>query len=292
LTFGVYIVYLYHMRALKITQSITTKETESFNKYLRDVSGLDMINSQTEIELAKQIKAGDIKAQDQLVKANLRFVISVAKQYVGRGLDIEDLVSEGNLGLIKAAQKFDETRGIKFISFAVWWIRQSILQSLADNSRQVRLPLNQINALNKIKSAENDLEQQLQRKATASELSEYLNIEEDKVNLSITSSQKISSMDTPIGDDSDFTLADTFQSSDFADTEIIQSDILQKINTALNSLTERERFIIINLFGIGVNEMTLVEISNKLDLTSERVRQIKNTAIKKLSKSGVLSSLV
>jgi RNA polymerase primary sigma factor len=280
------------MRALKITQSITTKETESFNKYLRDVSGLDMINSQTEIELAKQIKAGDIKAQDQLVKANLRFVISVAKQYVGRGLDIEDLVSEGNLGLIKAAQKFDETRGIKFISFAVWWIRQSILQSLADNSRQVRLPLNQINALNKIKSAENDLEQQLQRKATASELSEYLNIEEDKVNLSITSSQKISSMDTPIGDDSDFTLADTFQSSDFADTEIIQSDILQKINTALNSLTERERFIIINLFGIGVNEMTLVEISNKLDLTSERVRQIKNTAIKKLSKSGVLSSLV
>ena len=280
------------MRALKITQSITTKETESFNKYLRDVSGLDMINSQTEIELAKQIKAGDIKAQDQLVKANLRFVISVAKQYVGRGLDIEDLVSEGNLGLIKAAQKFDETRGIKFISFAVWWIRQSILQSLADNSRQVRLPLNQINALNKIKSAENDLEQQLQRKATASELSEYLGVTEDKVNLSITSSQKISSMDTPIGDDSDFTLADTFQSSDFADTEIIQSDILQKINTALNSLTERERFIIINLFGIGVNEMTLVEISNKLDLTSERVRQIKNTAIKKLSKSGVLSSLV
>jgi RNA polymerase primary sigma factor len=280
------------MRALKITQSITTKETESFNKYLRDVSGLDMINSQTEIELAKQIKAGDIKAQDQLVKANLRFVISVAKQYVGRGLDIEDLVSEGNLGLIKAAQKFDETRGIKFISFAVWWIRQSILQSLADNSRQVRLPLNQINALNKIKSAENDLEQQLQRKATASELSEYLGVPEDKVNLSITSSQKISSMDTPIGDDSDFTLADTFQSSDFADTEIIQSDILQKINTALNSLTERERFIIINLFGIGVNEMTLVEISNKLDLTSERVRQIKNTAIKKLSKSGVLSSLV
>ena len=278
------------MRALKITQSITTKETESFNKYLRDVSGLDMINPQTEIELAKRIKAGDIKAQDQLVKANLRFVISVAKQYVGRGLDIEDLVSEGNLGLIKAAQKFDETRGIKFISFAVWWIRQSILQSLADNSRQVRLPLNQINALNKIKSAENDLEQQLQRKATASELAQYLNIEEDKINLSITSSQKISSMDTPFGDDSDFTLADTFQSSDFADTEIIQSDISEKIKGALSNLTERERFIIINLFGIGVNEMTLSEIGLKLDLTSERVRQIKNGALKKLSKTG-LSSL-
>ena len=278
------------MRALKITQSITTKETESFNKYLRDVSGLDMINPETEIELAKRIKAGDIKAQDQLVKANLRFVISVAKQYVGRGLDIEDLVSEGNLGLIKAAQKFDETRGIKFISFAVWWIRQSILQSLADNSRQVRLPLNQINALNKIKSAENDLEQQLQRKATASELAEYLNIEEDKINLSITSSQKISSMDTPFGDDSDFTLADTFQSSDFADTEIIQSDISEKIKGALSNLTERERFIIINLFGIGVNEMTLGEVANKLDLTSERVRQIKNGALKKLSKTG-LSSL-
>ena len=278
------------MRALKITQSITTKETESFNKYLRDVSGLDMINPETEIELAKRIKAGDIKAQDQLVKANLRFVISVAKQYVGRGLDVEDLVSEGNLGLIKAAQKFDETRGIKFISFAVWWIRQSILQSLADNSRQVRLPLNQINALNKIKSAENDLEQQLQRKATASELAEYLNIEEDKINLSITSSQKISSMDTPFGDDSDFTLADTFQSSDFADTEIIQSDISEKIKGALSNLTERERFIIINLFGIGVNEMTLGEVANKLDLTSERVRQIKNGALKKLSKTG-LSSL-
>ena len=278
------------MRALKITQSITTKETESFNKYLRDVSGLDMINPETEIELAKRIKAGDIKAQDQLVKANLRFVISVAKQYVGRGLDVEDLVSEGNLGLIKAAQKFDETRGIKFISFAVWWIRQSILQSLADNSRQVRLPLNQINALNKIKSAENDLEQQLQRKATASELAEYLNIEEDKINLSITSSQKISSMDTPFGDDSDFTLADTFQSSDFADTEIIQSDISEKIKGALGNLTERERFIIINLFGIGVNEMTLGEVANKLDLTSERVRQIKNGALKKLSKTG-LSSL-
>ena len=290
MTFGVYIVYLYHMRALKITQSITTKETESFNKYLRDVSGLDMINPETEIELAKRIKAGDIKAQDQLVKANLRFVISVAKQYVGRGLDVEDLVSEGNLGLIKAAQKFDETRGIKFISFAVWWIRQSILQSLADNSRQVRLPLNQINALNKIKSAENDLEQQLQRKATASELAEYLNIEEDKINLSITSSQKISSMDTPFGDDSDFTLADTFQSSDFADTEIIQSDISEKIKGALSNLTERERFIIINLFGIGVNEMTLSEIGLKLDLTSERVRQIKNGALKKLSKTG-LSSL-
>ena len=278
------------MRSLKITQSITTKETESFNKYLRDVSGLDMINPETEIELAKRIKAGDIKAQDQLVKANLRFVISVAKQYVGRGLDVEDLVSEGNLGLIKAAQKFDETRGIKFISFAVWWIRQSILQSLADNSRQVRLPLNQINALNKIKSAENDLEQQLQRKATASELAEYLNIEEDKINLSITSSQKISSMDTPFGDDSDFTLADTFQSSDFADTEIIQSDISEKIKGALSNLTERERFIIINLFGIGVNEMTLGEVANKLDLTSERVRQIKNGALKKLSKTG-LSSL-
>lgn len=280
------------MRPLKITQSITTKETESFNKYLRDVSDLDMINPQTEIELAKRIKDGDIKAQDKLVKANLRFVISVAKQYVGRGLDIEDLVSEGNLGLIKAAQKFDETRGIKFISFAVWWIRQSILQSLADNSRQVRLPLNQINALNKIKSAENDLEQQLQRKATPSELAEYLNIDEDKINLSITSSQKISSMDTPFDDDSDFTLSDTFQSGDFADTEIIQSDISENIKGALNTLSERERFIIINLFGIGVNEMTLGEVANWLDLTSERVRQIKNTAIKKLAKSGVLSSLV
>lgn len=279
------------MRPLKITQSITTKETESFNKYLRDVSDLDMINPETEIKLAEQIRGGSQSAKDKLVKANLRFVISVAKQYVGRGLDIEDLVSEGNLGLIKAAEKFDEKRGIKFISFAVWWIRQSILQSLADNSRQVRLPLNQINALNKIKSAESDLEQQLQRSATSSELADYLGVDEDKVNLSICSNQKISSIDMPLSDDSDYLLIDTISSEDFTDNDIHKSDMSNKINMALVHLSDRESYIIKHLFGIGVQEMTLGEIANVLDLTSERVRQIKNSALKKLSKTG-LSDLV
>jgi len=279
------------MRALKITQSITTRETESFNKYLKDVSGLDMINPETEVELTKRIKAGDQKAQDALVKANLRFVISVAKQYVGRGIDIEDLVSEGNLGLIKAAQKFDETRGIKFISFAVWWIRQSILQSIADNSRQVRLPLNQINALNKINQSQSELEQSLGRKASSSELSEYLGIEQDKIELSLRSGQKSTSLDTPLLDDSEFTLADIIESDDLADSDILQSDLSSRISDALNILSDKERFVVCCLFGIGTSEMTLSEIGTKLDLTSERVRQIKNSALKKLSKTG-LSALI
>lgn len=275
------------MKALKITQSITTRETESFNKYLKDVSGLDMINPETEVELTKRIKAGDQKAQDALVKANLRFVISVAKQYVGRGIDIEDLVSEGNLGLIKAAQKFDETRGIKFISFAVWWIRQSILQSIADNSRQVRLPLNQINALNKINQSQSQLEQSLGRKASSSELSEYLGVEQDKIELSLRSGQKSTSLDTPLSDDSEFNLLDTIESDDLADSNTLQSDLSRRVFDALNVLSDKERFVVCGLFGIGTSEMTLSEIGTKLDLTSERVRQIKNSALKKLSKTGL-----
>jgi RNA polymerase primary sigma factor len=246
-----------------------------------------MINPETEVELTKRIKAGDQKAQDALVKANLRFVISVAKQYVGRGIDIEDLVSEGNLGLIKAAQKFDETRGIKFISFAVWWIRQSILQSIADNSRQVRLPLNQINALNKINQSQSELEQSLGRKASSSELSEYLGIEQDKIELSLRSGQKSTSLDTPLSDDSEFTLVDTIESDDLADSDILQSDLSSRVSDALNILSDKERFVICCLFGIGTSEMTLSEIGTKLDLTSERVRQIKNSALKKLSKTGL-----
>lgn len=287
MTFDVLLVYLYYMRALKITQSITTRETESFNKYLKDVSGLDMITPETEVELAKRIKSGDSKAKDQLVKANLRFVISVAKQYVGRGLDVEDLVSEGNLGLIKAAEKFDETKGIKFISFAVWWIRQSILQSIADNSRVVRLPLNQINALNKINQAQSQLEIELGRSATPSELSEYLQISEDKINLTIKSSQKSTSLDLPLSDDNDFSLLDTIQSDDFADDNTNKSDISEMISKALSNLSEKERLVIISSFGIGVSEMTLSEIGHKLNLTSERVRQIKNAALKKLAKTGL-----
>jgi RNA polymerase primary sigma factor len=273
------------MRPLKITQSITSREGESFNKYLKEVSNLDMISPELEIELAKQIKSGNKKAQEKLITANLRFVISVAKQYLGRGLEIDDLVSEGNLGLIKAAEKFDETRGIKFISFAVWWIRQSILQAIADNSRIVRLPLNQINALNKINSAQSQLEQELGRQATAIELSEYLGIDEDKIELSIKSSQKATSLDLPFSDDSDFSLADTIESDDFTDTTLLNIDISNKIKSVINSLSERERFVITNLFGLNQREMTINEISNELGLTTERVRQIKNGALKKLSKT-------
>jgi RNA polymerase primary sigma factor len=275
------------MRPLKITQSITSREGENFNKYLKEVSHLDMITPEVEIELAKQIKAGDKLAQNKLIEANLRFVISVSKQYIGRGLELDDLVSEGNLGLIKAAQKFDETRGIKFISFAVWWIRQSILQAIADNSRVVRLPLNQINALNKINRAQSELEMELGRAATSSELSDYLQMGEDKINLTIKSSQKATSLDLPFSDDSDFSLLDTIQSEDFADTNTNKSDISEMISKELSNLSEKERLVITYSFGIGVQEMTLSEIGHKLNLTSERVRQIKNAALKKLSKTGL-----
>ena len=275
------------MRPLKITQSITSRESENFNKYLKEVSHLDMISPELEIELAKKIKAGDKLAQNKLIEANLRFVVSVSKQYIGRGLELDDLVSEGNLGLIKAAEKFDETRGIKFISFAVWWIRQSILQAIADNSRVVRLPLNQINALNKINQAGSQLEMELGRVATQSELSEYLQISEDKINLTIKSSQKATSLDIPLNDDSEFSLLDTIQSDEFADTNTNKSDMSEMITKALSQLSERERFVIIYSFGIGVEEMTLSEIGHKLNLTSERVRQIKNSSLKKLSKTGL-----
>jgi len=275
------------MRPLKITQSITSREGENFNKYLKEVSNLDMITPELEIELAKKIKAGDKRAQDKLITANLRFVISVAKQYIGRGLELEDLISEGNLGLIKAAQKFDETRGIKFISFAVWWIRQSILQAIADNSRVVRLPLNQINALNKIKSAQSQLEMELGRSATSSELSEYLNIDEDKIELTIKSSQKATSLDIPLSDDSEFSLLDTIQSEEFADCDTNKSDMSEMITKSLSNLSERERYVIVNSFGIHVVEMTISEIANVLGITSERVRQIRKSALKKLSKTGL-----
>ena len=285
MTFYVYIVYLYYMKPLKITKSITNRETPSFEKYLSEVSKTELINAEKEVELARLIKKGNQNAINQLVNSNLRFVISVAKQYAGRGMSVEDLVSEGNIGLIKAAQKWDETRGIKFISYAVWWIRQSILQSLSDNSRSIRLPLNQINTLNKINSTISKLEQDLQRIPTSSELSKLLNIDEKKIELSLKSSNKVSSLDMLISTEGDLTLLDTISSDSNTDDLVNQSDMNSNLIFLISKLSEREQIIIKSLFGIGVDIKTISEVSMDLHLTSERVRQIKNLAIKKLNKS-------
>lgn len=273
------------MKPLKITKSITNRETPSFEKYLSEVSKTELINAEKEVELALLIKKGNQKAINQLVNSNLRFVISVAKQYAGRGMSVEDLVSEGNIGLIKAAQKWDETRGIKFISYAVWWIRQSILQSLSDNSRSIRLPLNQINALNKINSTISKLEQDLQRIPTSSELSELLNIDEKKIELSLKSSNKVSSLDMLISTEGDLTLLDTISSDSNTDDLVNQSDMNSNLIFLISKLYEREQIIIKSLFGIGLDIKTISEVSMDLHLTPERVRQIKNLAIKKLNKS-------
>lgn len=270
------------MRPLKITQSITTRETESFNQYLSEVSKIDMISPQREKELAKLIKEGNQKAMTELINSNLRFVISVAKQYAGRGLSIEDLVSEGNLGLIKAAEKWDETRGIKFISYAVWWIRQSILQSLADNSRAIRLPLNQINTLNKINNASSQLEQELGRTPTASEMSQILGIDEEKIELALTSSKKTTSLDLPVGEEEGFTLLDTISSESMTDDLINQSDLNSTLMIAISKLNDKEQKVIINLFGMGVDIKTPNELAIEMGLGAERVRQIKSIALKKL----------
>lgn len=271
------------MRPLKITQSITTKETESFVKYLESVSKLDLISKDKEVELAKQIKSGCQKAQNQLIESNLRFVISVAKQYVGRGLSLEDLVSEGNIGLIKAAQKFDDSKGIKFISYAVWWIRQSIIQSISDNSRMIRLPLNQIAILNKIKTAQNDLECQLGRGATSEELSEYLQIDLDKVELSLNSSKQTTSLDMTIGED-DLTVLDTIASDSNTDNLVNLSDNKLQVLGLMSKLNQKEKMVIEGLFGLMGKEKTLSELAIELKVSQERVRQIKKSALSKMSK--------
>lgn len=270
------------MRPLKITQSITTRETESFTKYLEGVSKLDLINGDKEVELAKRIKSGDQKATNQLVEANLRFVISVAKQYVGRGLTLEDLVSEGNIGLIKAAQKFDHTKGVKFISYAVWWIRQSIIQSLADNSRMIRLPVNQIATLNKIKTTQSELECQLGRPATTEELSQYLQIDLDKVELSLISSKPVTSLDMTIGED-DLTILDTIESDSDTSDLVNSNDTKIQLTHLMSKLNVRERVVIGGLFGLLGKEKTLSELATELEVTQERVRQIKKSALAKMS---------
>jgi RNA polymerase primary sigma factor len=272
------------MRQLKITKSITNRESASLDKYLQEIGREDLITVDDEVELAQRIRKGDQRALDKLTRANLRFVVSVAKQYQNQGLSLPDLINEGNLGLIKAAQKFDETRGFKFISYAVWWIRQSILQALAEQSRIVRLPLNQVGSLNKINKALNRFEQQHERKPSAEELSKEIDMPVEKVADTMKVSGRHTSIDAPFVEGEDNSLLDVIVNEDSpkADRELINESLATEIDRSLATLSERESDIIKMFFGIGYQEMTLEEIGDKFNLTRERVRQIKEKAIRRL----------
>ena len=273
------------MRQLKITKSITNRESQSLDKYLQEIGKEELITADMEVELARRIKQGDQWALEKLTKANLRFVVSVAKQYQNQGLTLPDLINEGNLGLIKAAQRFDETRGFKFSSYAVWWIRQSILQALAEQSRIVRLPLNQVGSLNKINKAFSKLEQEFERPPSAIELATVLDIPEDKIADTMRVSGRHVSVDAPFVDGEDNSLLDVLVNSDSpkADFNLMNESLQREIERSLSTLTERERDVIKLFFGIGLNHgLTLEEIGAKFDLTRERVRQIKEKAIRRL----------
>ncbi|MRT93270.1 RNA polymerase sigma factor RpoD/SigA [Ancylomarina sp. 16SWW S1-10-2] len=272
------------MRQLKITKSITNRESASLDKYLQEIGKEDLITVEEEVELAQRIKKGDQKALEKLTRANLRFVVSVAKQYQNQGLSLPDLINEGNLGLIKAAEKFDETRGFKFISYAVWWIRQSILQALAEQSRIVRLPLNQVGSLNKINKAFSKFEQENERKPSPEELADQLELPADKVADTLRVSGRHISVDAPFVDGEDNSLLDVLINDDspIADRSLLNESLTKEIDRALATLTERESDIIKLFFGIGIQEMTLEEIGEKFGLTRERVRQIKEKAIRRL----------
>ena len=273
------------MRQLKITKSITNRESQSLEKYLQEIGREELISAEEEVILARKIRDGDQKALDRLTKANLRFVVSVAKQYQNQGLSLPDLINEGNLGLIKAAKRFDETRGFKFISYAVWWIRQSILQALAEQSRIVRLPLNQVGSLNKISKAYSKLEQQFEREPSTEELATALDLTIEKVADTQRVSGKHVSMDAPFVQGEDNSLVDVLENQDSprADNLLMSESLQKEIERSLNTLTEREREVIKLFFGIGMNHgLTLEEIGAKFDLTRERVRQIKEKAIRRL----------
>ncbi len=274
------------MRQLKITKSITNRESQSLEKYLQEIGKVDLITPEEEVQLAIRIKQGDQIALEKLTKANLRFVVSVAKQYQNQGLSLSDLINEGNLGLIKAAQRFDETRGFKFISYAVWWIRQSILQALAEQSRIVRLPLNKVGLSNKISKAYSQLEQEFEREPSTEELANILEIGTEEVETTLGVAARHVSVDAPFVDSEDNTLLDVLENpnSDSADTELEHHDSLRcEIERSLNTLTERQRDVIKLYFGIGVEHpMSLEDIGEKFSLTRERVRQIKDKAITKL----------
>ncbi len=272
------------MRQLKITKSITNRESASLDKYLQEIGKEELITVEEEVELAQRIKKGDRAALEKLTRANLRFVVSVAKQYQNQGLSLPDLINEGNLGLIKAAEKFDETRGFKFISYAVWWIRQSILQALAEQSRIVRLPLNQVGSLNKINKAFSKFEQENERQPTPEELAEALDLPKEKVADTLRVSGRHVSVDAPFVDGEDNSLLDVLVNNDSpnADNTLINESLSREVDRALATLTERERDIIKLFFGIATQEMTLEEIGEKFGLTRERVRQIKEKAIRRL----------
>ena len=283
------------MRQLKITKSITNRESASLDKYLQEIGKEDLITVEEEVELAQRIRKGDQEALEKLTKANLRVVVSVAKQYQNQGLSLPDLINEGNLGLIKAAEKFDETRGFKFISYAVWWIRQSILQALAEQSRIVRLPLNQVGSLNKINKAFARFEQEHERVPSPEELAQELELPREKVTDTLRVAGRHISVDAPFADGEDNSLLDVLVNPDSpnADRGLINESLATEVDRALETLTERERDIIRYFFGIGCSEMTLEEIGEKFDLTRERVRQIKEKAIRKLRQSnraGILRS--
>jgi RNA polymerase primary sigma factor len=274
------------MRQLKITKSITNRESQSLEKYLQEIGKVELISPEEEVKLAGLIKQGNQAALDKLTKANLRFVVSVAKQYQNQGLSLPDLINEGNLGLIKAAQRFDETRGFKFISYAVWWIRQSILQALAEQSRIVRLPLNKVGLTNKIQKAYSQLEQEFEREPSPEELAELLELETEEVSATLGIAARHVSMDTPLSEGEDNTLIDVLvnPNAEYANTNIEHKESLkQEIERSMKMLTERQKEVICYFFGLGVDHpMSLEDIGDKFNLTRERVRQIKDKAITKL----------
>ena len=283
------------MRQLKITKSITNRESASLDKYLQEIGREELVTPDEEVELAQRIRKGDQEALEKLTRANLRFVVSVAKQYQNQGLSLPDLINEGNLGLIKAAEKFDETRGFKFISYAVWWIRQSILQALAEQSRIVRLPLNQVGSLNKINKALSKIEHENERQPSNEELSEMIDVPKDKISDTLRVGSRHVSVDAPFVEGEDNSLLDVLPNDDSpsADRGLVNESLNTEIERALSTLTDREREIIKSFFGIGCQEMTLEEIGERFGLTRERVRQIKEKAIRRLkspSRSKLLKS--
>ena len=284
------------MRQLKITKQVTNRETASLDKYLQEIGKVELITAEEEVELAQRIRQGDKVALEKLTKANLRFVVSVSKQYQNQGLSLPDLINEGNLGLIKAAQRFDETRGFKFISYAVWWIRQSILQALAEQSRIVRLPLNKIGSINKINKTYAKLEQEFEREPNAEEIAEALDITEAEVKESMKNAGRHVSMDAPLVQDEDNNMYDVLKSDEVVtpETELLYESLRKEIDRAISTLTPREADVVRLYFGLnGSHPMTLEEIGEKFDLTRERVRQIKEKAIRRLkhtSRSKILKS--
>ena len=283
------------MRQLKITQSITNRESQSLDKYLHEIGKVDLITAEEEVILAQKIREGDQAALERLTKTNLRFVVSVAKQYQNQGLTLGDLINEGNLGLIKAAKRFDETKGFKFISYAVWWIRQSILQAIAEQSRIVRLPLNQVGSLSKISKAFSKLEQEYEREPSPEELADMLETTVEKISDTLSNSGRHVSMDAPFVQGEENTLLDVLENDDpNTDSNLINESLSEEIKRSLSTLTEREREIIVLFFGLSTNHpLSLEEIGEKFSLTRERVRQIKDKALQRLrhtSRSKILKS--